>query len=131
NAADDNQANAQGAENEQENEMENEQEAEVNDQQAAENENEQEANDQADDNAAQTPATDVGTTTEAEARTIAMNAMPGKTIKKVETENEHSGRVFSVRFTDNSRVDINGDGAIVRTRDRSLEKSNSGSGSSH
>ncbi len=57
--------------------------------------------------------------TEQEARTIAQNQMPGKTILKVEHETEHGVNVFSVRFSGGGRVDVNAsDGNIVRTENR-------------
>lgn len=51
-----------------------------------------------------------------QAKAIALGVFPGKTIKEVETEVEHGILVYSVRFTDSSRVDVNSnDGSIVRT----------------
>ena len=51
-----------------------------------------------------------------QAKAIALSVFPNKTIKKVETELEHGVLVYSVRFTDSSRVDVNSnDRSIVRT----------------
>lgn len=51
-----------------------------------------------------------------EAKSIAQNVFPDKTIEKVETENEDGVLVYSVRFTDSSRVDVSSsDGSVVRT----------------
>lgn len=68
--------------------------------------------------------------------------MPGKTIEKVETETEDDEVVYSVRFTDDSRVDVRAsDGVVVRTEikdrddidddlDDRDDEDNSGSGNS-
>ncbi len=54
-----------------------------------------------------------------EAIAIAKQTLPGKTLKKVEIEEEHGETMWSVRFTDGSRVDVSqADGAVTRTRDR-------------
>lgn len=61
----------------------------------------------------------VGAITSDDAATIARQRFPGKTVEKIETENENSGKVYSVRFTDDSRIDVRAsDGAIVRSEDR-------------
>lgn len=53
-----------------------------------------------------------------EAKIIAMGQFPTKTIIKVETELEHGSVVYSFRFSDGSRVDVNVlDGAITRATD--------------
>jgi uncharacterized membrane protein YkoI len=50
-----------------------------------------------------------------QAKAIAMGVFPNGTIQKVETESEQGMVVFSVRFTDGSRVDVNAaDGSIVQ-----------------
>ncbi len=50
-----------------------------------------------------------------QAKAIALGVFPGKTIKAVETEQEHGVIVYSVRFTDDSRVDVQAsDGAVLR-----------------
>ena len=55
-----------------------------------------------------------------EAKAIATGQFPTKTIVKVETEIEHSVVVYSFRFSDGSRVDVNVlDGAITRATDAS------------
>jgi uncharacterized membrane protein YkoI len=120
------QANQQNAN---ENENENEAEPEVNDQ----NDNDQ--NQQNDQNN-QTPA--ATTITLDQAKATAQAQMPGKTITKVEQENEEGSTVFSVRFSDGSRVDVDGTtGAVVRSEDNAAQMmqaqsnssdSNSGSG---
>ena len=52
---------------------------------------------------------------EAAAKDIANNRLPGKTIEKVETETEGGVKVYSIRFTDDSRVDVRAtDGAVLR-----------------
>jgi uncharacterized membrane protein YkoI len=52
-----------------------------------------------------------------EARTIAQNQRPGKTITKIELEVENGVVVYSVRFSDEGRVDVNADnGAVVRVK---------------
>ncbi|HRF28031.1 MAG TPA: PepSY domain-containing protein [Candidatus Saccharibacteria bacterium] len=62
-----------------------------------------------------------------EARQIAQNQRPGATITKIELENEHGVVVYSVRFSDGGRVDVNAQtGDVVRVRGAS----NSGSSSS-
>lgn len=90
----------------------------------------------------------------AEARQIASDQRPGATITKIELENEHGVVVYSVRFSDGGRVDVNAKtGDVLRVRnatqtttsssrdsdddhndDRTSSRSgssNSGSGSSH
>ncbi len=52
-----------------------------------------------------------------EARQIAQNERPGKTITKIELETEEGIVVYSVRFSDDGRVDVNaGNGDIMRVR---------------
>ena len=66
------------------------------------------------------PATAIS---EAEARTIAQGQQPSKTITKVERETEHGVDVFSVRFSDASRVDVNASsGAIMPADDDDNEE---------
>lgn len=63
----------------------------------------------------------------AEARQIAAHERPGKTITKIELENEEGVVVYSVRFSDGGRVDVSAEtGNVLRVRGAS----NSGSGSS-
>ncbi len=67
--------------------------------------------------------------TQDQALAIAMTTMPGKTVKKIQSESEHGSPVFSVRFTDGSRVDVRvSDGAVIRTKtktDKNMVNSNS------
>jgi len=68
-----------------------------------------------------------------QARVIAQGKFADKTITKIELETENSIVVYSVRFVDGSRVDVNAnDGAIIsvrsgaeQTRSESIEKSES------
>ena len=61
-----------------------------------------------------------------QARKIASDSMPGKTIRKIKLEAEHGAIVFSVRFVDGSRVDVDATtGAITMSK-----TGNSGSGKS-
>lgn len=53
----------------------------------------------------------------AKAREIALARMPNATVHKIELESEEGKLVYSVRFTDESRVDVNAtDGVVVRTK---------------
>jgi uncharacterized membrane protein YkoI len=53
-----------------------------------------------------------------EARTTAQNERPGKTITKIELEVENGVVVYSVRFSDDGRVDVDANsGAVVRVKD--------------
>lgn len=73
-----------------------------------------------------------------QARQIALDRRPGKTIKKIELEMENGVGVYSVRFTDSGRVDVNAtNGAIVKVEagdgehppeDNSSDDSNDDSG---
>lgn len=73
------------------------------------------------------------------AREIAMNAKSGGVIRKIELESEEGKMVYSVRFTDDARIDVDAsNGTIVRTKPAassstptSGSSSNSGSGSSN
>ncbi|QQG49655.1 MAG: PepSY domain-containing protein [Candidatus Berkelbacteria bacterium] len=57
----------------------------------------------------------IGDITIEQARTIAQNRRPGKTIEKIEQEVEEGVGVYSVRFTDSGRVDVNAvTGEIMR-----------------
>lgn len=57
--------------------------------------------------------------TREQAVSIAHNTLSGRTLKKVESEEEHGVKVWSVRFTDGSRVDVSqADGTVVRIRQR-------------
>lgn len=61
----------------------------------------------------------VSSVTRDQAIVVANNTLPGKTLKKVESEEEHGVRVWSVRFNDGSRVDISqADGTVTRVRQR-------------
>ena len=67
-----------------------------------------------------------------QAKAIALGVFPDKTIKKVETELEHGVLVYSVRFTDSSRVDVNSnDGSIVRTEQEDDNHSEDSDNDSH
>lgn len=60
-----------------------------------------------------------GSTTIDQAMGVAQAAFPNKTIRKIEVETEDGAVVISVRFTDNSRVDVRAsDGQITRQQDR-------------
>lgn len=64
------------------------------------------------------PASFVPGVTFAQARATAMTEMPGKSIIKIELELEEGSVVYSVRFSDNSRVDVNAvTGAVVSSKD--------------
>lgn len=57
--------------------------------------------------------------TREQAVVIANNTLPGRTLKKVESEEEHGVKAWSVRFNDGSRVDVNqADGTVTRVRQR-------------
>lgn len=63
-----------------------------------------------------------------EARTIAQNQRPGKTITKIELEVEEGVVVYSVRFSDEGRVDVNADtGAVVRVKNEQTSDSSDSS----
>lgn len=68
------------------------------------------------------------------AREIALQRKPGGVIRKIELEQENGKLVYSVRFTDDARVDVAAsDGSVVREKaggTSSGSGSNSGSGSS-
>lgn len=65
------------------------------------------------------PAVASDSVTRDQAVAIANTEMPGKTLKKVESEQEHGVLVWSVRFTDGSRVDVSQvDGRVLRVRTR-------------
>ncbi|MEK7471845.1 MAG: PepSY domain-containing protein [Patescibacteria group bacterium] len=78
-----------------------------------------------------TDALPVGFTTSvtfADAREIAEAEMPGKTVRKIELEVEDGVVVYSVRFTDNSRVDVDATtSSVTRSRDRQDEQEDSDS----
>ena len=60
-----------------------------------------------------------------EARHIALKERPGKTIKKIELEMEEGVGVYSVRFTDSGRVDVNAtNGEVVKVEAGDHEDSN-------
>lgn len=59
-----------------------------------------------------------------QARNIAEAQRPGKTITKIELETEEGVVVYSVRFADDGRVDVNAtDGSVLRVRDGDSEDS--------
>lgn len=68
-----------------------------------------------------------------DAKVIALGVYPDKTVKKVEIEHEHGTLVYSVRFSDSSRVDVRAsDGAVVRSEvelDEDEDDSSDNSGS--
>lgn len=65
--------------------------------------------------------------TSTEARAIAVGQRPGKAVTKIELETENGIVVYSVRFSDGGRVDVNStNGEVVRVR----AASTSGSGTS-
>ncbi len=64
---------------------------------------------------APSPESAASTITEAQAKTIANNRLPGKTIGQVQNETDDGAAVWSVRFSDGSRVDVRkSDGVIVK-----------------
>lgn len=64
----------------------------------------------------------------AEARQIALAQKPGSTVRKIEFETEHGKLIYSVRFTDDARIDVDSTtGKIVRSEPA---KSDNNSGSS-
>jgi uncharacterized membrane protein YkoI len=74
------------------------------------------------------PAGFVAGITLQQAREIAAVQRPDKTITKIELESEEGKVVYSVRFADGGRVDVNAtDGSVVRVRGAD----NSGGGSSN
>lgn len=63
-----------------------------------------------------------------QAKDIASAKFPAKTITKIELESENGVVVYSVRFSDGSRVDVNAtDGSVIRVRDASENSSSSSS----
>jgi uncharacterized membrane protein YkoI len=67
---------------------------------------------------ASVPANFVASVTIDSARATAQGIFPDKTVNKIELETENGIVVYSVRFTDDSRVDVSAtDGSVVRTRD--------------
>ena len=78
------------------------------------------------------PANFTATFTVQQARDIAQNKRPGKTITKIELEQEEGKVVYSVRFSDGGRVDVDATtGAVLRTTaGSSTSASNQGSSSS-
>jgi uncharacterized membrane protein YkoI len=62
-----------------------------------------------------------------QAETIAQAQFPNKSIVKVETEQEDGGVVFSFRFSDGSRVDVNDSGRVVRVEAGSQDNKDRGS----
>ena len=81
-------------------------------------------NEAGDDDSASIPSGFVAGITVDQAKAKAMATLPGKTVKKVELEPEDGVMVYSVRFTDGSRVDVNAtSGAVVRTENKSAPAS--------
>lgn len=79
----------------------------------------------------QVPTAPAGSISLDQAKAIALNAFPDKTIQKVELEMEHGVLVYSVRFTDDSRVDVRAsDGVIVRSESEEAEDNDDHSGRS-
>lgn len=75
------------------------------------------------------PAGFVAAITLQQARDIAVAQRPGQTVIKIELETEEGAVVYSVRFADGSRVDVNAtNGTVVRVK--TVDKSSSNSGSS-
>lgn len=65
-------------------------------------------------------ATPAGLISLSDAQAIAQAQFPDKTIRKVEAETEHGILVYSVRFTDGSKVDVSAaDGSIVKSESES------------
>lgn len=63
-----------------------------------------------------------------DARTIALKQKPDGVVRKIEFENEHSRLVFSVRFTDDARIDVDAStGEIVRTKPSKVDSDNDNS----
>lgn len=94
----------------------------------ADDKNRQENTQKAEDNQ---PAADQpinGDITQEQAVDIASKQVPGKTLKKVEIETEEGTKVYSVRFTDDTRVDVRAsDGTIVRVnKDSKIKADTSG-----
>lgn len=57
----------------------------------------------------------IASITLAQARSIAEAKRPGKVVKKIEMEMEEGVGIYSVRFTDSGRVDVNAtNGAVMR-----------------
>jgi uncharacterized membrane protein YkoI len=87
---------------------------------------------EAGDDDGQVPAAPDGSISLDQAKAIALNVFPDKTIQKVELEMEHGVLVYSVRFTDDSRVDVRAsDGVIVSSESEEAEGSDDHSGRSH
>ena len=70
------------------------------------------------------PAGFVAGITLQQARDTAAAQRPGKTITKIELETENGVVVYSVRFSDDGRVDVNAtDGSVVRVRNAETDNS--------
>lgn len=77
------------------------------------------------------PATFKGGIGLAKAVEVAKSTMPGKIINKIEIESDDGIVLYSIRFTDEARVDINAEtGAVVRAKTPSSSKKSSESKSS-
>src|SRR3989338_1610278 len=64
------------------------------------------------------PADFVAAISVAQARSIAEGQRPGKTVRKIELDMEESKVVYSVKFTDDGRVDVDATtGAVLRVRE--------------
>lgn len=78
------------------------------------------------------PAGFVANVTLQQARDIAAGQRPGKTITKIELETEDGKVVYSVRFSDDGRVDVDAtNGNVIRVKQGGSRTSESGSGSSN
>lgn len=98
-----------------------------NDDEAEEEDNEENEAEEEDE----IPSNFVATITIAQARAIAENRLPGRTVKKIELEMEEGVGVYSVRFTDSSKVDVNAKtGAIVKVEDEQLDSNDDSNDSS-
>jgi uncharacterized membrane protein YkoI len=80
---------------------------------------------------ASVPADFVAGVTIESARATAQGVFPDKTIVKIELETEEQVVVYSVRFSDDSRVDVSAvDGSIVRSRNELTDERTGGDDSS-
>jgi len=55
-----------------------------------------------------------GSITVAQAQTIAETTHPGSKVTKIEVEIEHGSVIFSVRFADGSKVDVDAKGKVLK-----------------
>lgn len=73
-----------------------------------------ESDDDEDGSVEQEDALPTGSISIDEARAIAEEAHPGSSVNKIEVETEHGAVVFSVRFDDGAKVDVDSNGSIVK-----------------